>query len=203
MRAPGIQDYENAPGDMIARYDALAFEDVHRNVLQLLPSKPCRVLDIGAGTGRDAAWFAARGCSVIAVEPADALRQAGITLHPHPAIKWLDDGLPELRRTLARREVFDLVMLTGVWMHLDAAERELAMPRVASLVAPRGQLVFSLRHGPVPAGRRMFDVSSEETVSLAGAADLKLVFEGANASVQAGPRAAGVTWTRLAFERAG
>ncbi len=35
------------------------------------------VLDIGAGSGRDALWFAEHGCQVIALEPAADLRQIG------------------------------------------------------------------------------------------------------------------------------
>jgi hypothetical protein len=30
-------------------------------------------------------------------------------------------------------------------------------------------MIFTLRHGPVPVGRRMFDVSAEETIHLAEA----------------------------------
>ncbi len=30
-----------------------------------------------------------------------------------------------------------------------------------------GQILMSLRHGPVPPGRRMFDVSADETIALA------------------------------------
>ncbi|MDB5837290.1 MAG: SAM-dependent methyltransferase, partial [Caballeronia sp.] len=37
------------------------------------------------------------------------------------------------------------------------------MPNVSSLVHEGGVLIMSLRHGPIPRGRRMFDVSAEET----------------------------------------
>ena len=42
----------------VNQYEGLAFADVHRDVLHLFPATPSRVLDIGAGTGRDAAAFA-------------------------------------------------------------------------------------------------------------------------------------------------
>ena len=41
------------------------------------------------------------------------------------------------------------------------------MARVAPLVRPGGLMALSLRHGPVPAGRRMFEVSAQETCELA------------------------------------
>lgn len=64
-------------------------------------------------------------------------------------------------------------MLTAVWMHLDHKERQVAMPSVASLLASDGTLVLSLRHGPVPNGRRMFEVSAEETILLANQCGLR------------------------------
>jgi protein-L-isoaspartate O-methyltransferase len=162
-----------------------------------MPDAPCSVLDIGSGTGRDAAAFAAMGHRVVAVEPTDALRTHAETTHRSSRIEWLDDGLPDLNVVLARGETFDLVMLTAVWMHLDMPQRRQAMPRVASLLAPAGTMIMSLRHGPVPPGRRMFEVSAEETIELARAQDLRVVLNLRTPSVQ--PSNKDVSWTRLAF----
>ena len=52
-------------------------------------------------------------------------------------------------------------------MHLDELQRRQAMPNVAALVRNGGVMIMSLRHGPVPPGRRMFEVSTEETIALA------------------------------------
>jgi hypothetical protein len=87
-------------------------------------------------------------------------------------------------------------------MHLDAPERRVAMRPLAALLAPGGVLVLSLRHGPVPAGRRMFEVSAEETIALAQACGLRPVLHLHEPSLQPANRAAGVTWTRLAFRPA-
>ena len=48
-------------------------------------------------------------------------------------------------------------------MHLDEQQRKRAMPRVAGLVRQSGVMMLSLRHGPVPPGRRTFEVSADET----------------------------------------
>jgi protein-L-isoaspartate O-methyltransferase len=177
----------------------LSFTDLHRPVLHLMPNAPCRVLDIGSGAGHDAASFAEMGHSVVAVEPTDELRIPAMARYPSSSIEWLDDSLPDLDSLLARAETFDLVMLSAVWMHLDAAQRRNAMPRVASLIAADGMMIMSLRHGPVPQGRRMFEVSADETIQLAQAQGLDAVLNLRTDSVQAVNRRAGVTWTRLAF----
>ena len=66
-------------------------------------------------------------------------------------------------------------MMTAVFMHLDADQRRHAMPRLCRLLRPGGTMALSLRHGPVPAGRRMFDVSAGETIALAGEHGMDIV----------------------------
>ena len=84
-------------------------------------------------------------------------------------------------------------------MHLEPGQRPAGMFSLASLLAPEGVLVVSLRHGPLPAGRYMFEVSGDETMALASSHGLARVFKVVTESSQAVNRAAGVTWTRLAF----
>jgi SAM-dependent methyltransferase len=196
---PGTHGYAEQAQTLIARYEAAAFEQKYSAALHLLPVQSSGVLDVGAGSGADAAWFAARGHSVVAVEPTAELRLAGRALHPEPNIEWIDDGLPSLSMVLAQRKRFDVILLTAVWMHLDANERARGMPVLAHLLERNGLLMMSLRHGPIPLERRMFDVSAEETIELAEAVGLKLLLCARTASVQQENRAAGVTWTSLAF----
>ncbi len=73
---------------------------------------------------------------------------------------------------------FDVVMLSAVWMHLDELQRRKAMPNVAVLVRNGGVMIMSLRHGPVPPGRRMFEVSAEETIALAQPLGLRCTLGG-------------------------
>jgi SAM-dependent methyltransferase len=167
--------------------------------MHLIPNDPCHVLDIGAGTGRDAAGFAALGHRVVAVEPTEEMRRGAMALHPSPLIEWLDDGLPDLAIVLARRGQFDVVMLTAVWMHLDEQQRRRAIPNVAALVRQGGVMIMTLRHGPVPPGRRMFEVSAEETIGLAQPLGFRCVL---NRQAESSLRQPGVTWTRLAFLKA-
>src|SRR5260370_22328885 len=127
-----------------------------------MPATPSRVLDVGAGTGRDAAALAALGHTVVAVEPTPELRAHGQRLHPEAAITWIDDSLPDLGKVHARAERFDLVLLTAVWMHLDSDQREHAIATIAGLLQPGALVTLLLRHGPVAAGPPMFDGSAPE-----------------------------------------
>ncbi|MDT4820795.1 class I SAM-dependent methyltransferase [Achromobacter agilis] len=167
--ASGTQGYGENAAALADQYESIAFADVHRDVIHLMPAAPARVADIGAGSGRDAAALARMGHAVVAAEPTPELRLEGQRRHTLPNLEWVDDALPDLSGLRGQGREFDLIMLTAVWMHLDADERRLGMEALASLLAPGGQILMSLRHGPVPPGRRMFDVSAQETIELAAA----------------------------------
>lgn len=199
VQMSGTEGYAEEADELFRRYESIPATDAHRSVLHLIPAQPSRVLDIGSGTGRDAAWFASQGHRVVAVEPTDALRIPAMVLHASPRIEWLNDSLPDLALLRGRIDSFDLVMLTAVWMHLNEARRQRAMPKVASLLRAGGTMIMKIRHGPVPEGRRMFDVTPEETIELAYLEGLQPILNLRTESIQAQNRLKGVSWTTLAF----
>jgi len=197
---PGTAGYAAEAPDLMQRYERGDTARLHRPVLHLMPQPPAHVLEIGAGTGRDAAWFAARGFTVTAVEPVDALREGAMRLHTVETIRWIDDGLPELKSIAGEHEAYDLVMLTAVLMHLDAPQRLGAMRTIAQLVRPGGVIMLYMRHGPVPEGRTMFDVTAEEIKAISAPLDLTPIFE--LLDEPDGRSRPGVSWTRLVLQKA-
>lgn len=194
----GTDGYAGEADRLAEQYESIAFADVHAPLLHLFPPLPARVCDIGAGTGRDAAALARLGHRVVAVEPTAELRAHGRRIHAGVAIDWVDDALPDLPALHRRGETYDLILLTAVLMHLDAAERRAAVAALAGLLAPQGLVVLSLRHGPVPPGRRMFDVRPEEVVALGAGHGLRLVEQAGRGDMFA---RASVTWSLLALRR--
>ena len=77
--AIAIRWYDQNVSDVSRRYESVPAETVHGWLVDLLPSAPALVLDVGAGTGRDAAWLASRGLEVTAVEPSGAMRTTAPT----------------------------------------------------------------------------------------------------------------------------
>jgi hypothetical protein len=57
----GTEGYADEAEELFTRYEAIPAAENHRHVLHLMPKAPSRVLDVGSGTGRDAAWFASLG----------------------------------------------------------------------------------------------------------------------------------------------
>lgn len=190
--------YSDDAAALAQQYERIRFDELHRDVLPYFPSPPSDVLDIGAGSGRDAAALVRLGHRVVAVEPTAALRREGQRIHASLPIEWIDDALPSLMRVLTQHRVFDLVLLCAVWMHLDRDARAAAMRSVAALLAKGGIVAMSLRHGPVPAGRTMFDVSAEETIALGREAGLVEQYRGTREDAQ---RRSDVTWSVVVMRR--
>jgi SAM-dependent methyltransferase len=138
--------YDNHAAALATQYDAIESGDIHNIWKKHLPKKVGLACDIGAGTGRDANWLASKGWDVIAVEPSRAMREYGETKSA-PTVTWLNDALPHLDklRTLGHR--FDLILLSAVWMHIPAAQRERAFRILSEMLGPSGVLVISLRYG--------------------------------------------------------
>ena len=101
MMSDAIRWYDRNVSDVSRRYESVAAETVHGWLVDLLPNAPALVLDVGAGTGRDADWLALRGLEVIAVEPSGAMRaEAQRCCVLCPRSDGLSDSLPSLDRIL-------------------------------------------------------------------------------------------------------
>ena len=151
-------------------YNSLAVDSIHRSWLKgHLPENPGIACDIGAGSGRDANWLAARGWDVIAVEPSNEMRQAA-QKQAHPNVTWLDDSLPDLSKLRLLGHRFDLVLLSAVWMHVLPGKRERAFRIISELLNPSGVLVVTLRHGGDDAEiaeRGFHEVTADELLEFA------------------------------------
>jgi SAM-dependent methyltransferase len=163
-----IQIYNNNAEQFASEYESLAFESVHAEALEFLQRAPAAVLDVGAGSGRDAAWFAERGCDVVAVEPAAQMIVAGKALHPDARIRWVQDKLPELKTVMRLGLSFDIILLSAVWMHVHEDDRQRSFRKLISLLKAGGIMVISLRHGPISGQRQVYPGSVSEIERLAG-----------------------------------
>lgn len=184
---------------LIPSYEAIDCNDLYAPVLNYLPNKRSIILDIGAGTGRDAAWFAGRGHHVTAVEPVAAFRDAGQKLHSGFAINWLDDCLPDLENLLEFNLNYDVVLISGVWQHLTEDQRRNAVGHIPSLLKRNGVFILSLRHGPGAVLRPVTPCDPEAVISGAIEAGLRLCHHQKVGSMQEQNIKLGVNWTWLVF----
>lgn len=194
--ANAIAGYTAQAAQLVVRYDAIPNEIWYAPVRHLLPATPARVIDIGAGTGRDARWLATMGHAVTAVEPVPAFVAAG---QAQDGARWITDALPALPQALALDEHFDLIILSAVWQHLDARERQAAAPVLRRLAAAGATLLMALRHGPASTDRPVWPIDVDDTAQLLAGAGFRETFRTSARSILPANLAAGVHWTWLAL----
>jgi SAM-dependent methyltransferase len=194
----GIPYYDQHATQLTEQYEALAPEAVHHWLIDLMPvGSELKALDVGAGSGRDAAWLVSLGYDVWAVEPSEGMRAQGQQLHATSRITWVEDALPKLASIAALNQRYDFILLSAVWMHVPPEQRASAFETLAGLLTKNGLLAITLRCGPAPAERAMFEVSEEEIRQLAnrfGVTVLRCV----NAADQSGRSE--ISWIQMALQ---
>lgn len=150
-----------------ARYESVDASHVNNWLRDLLPSGPAAVLDVGSGSGRDAAWLASLGYDVLAVEPHRIMREEMRRWHPGSRFEWNADRLPELKKTFQSGLSFDFILVNAVWMFVAPTLRERAFRKLVTLLKPRGVIALTLREGPRESDRGMYPVSVQEIEQLA------------------------------------
>lgn len=148
-------------------YQSISADSVHGYLEQALANtQPTTALDVGAGSGRDANWLAAKGWQVTATEPATELLKLA-KQHSQEKVTWCNAALPALKQLPKAHQQFELILLSAVWMHLPSEERPAAIKRLSELLSKTGHMYISLRFGPSDPERPMYPVSYEELQTLA------------------------------------
>lgn len=186
---------------LFRQYQSFKFDSIHRRVLNFFPKAPALILDVGAGSGRDAAHLVGLGHTVTAVEPTIEFVDRARTLHIDVDIDWVIDGLPYLSSVVDRDCTFELILLSAVWMHLDEHQRAESMKTLSILTHSGSIVIMSLRHGPIPKGRIMFEVFGDETSRLARRNGFSTLFEETSDSTQEQSRRSGISWTKIVLRR--
>ena len=196
----GTKGYSEVAELFIETSNEINFRALHRAFIEFIPAKPSRILDVGAGSGRDAAALAYMGHTVAAVEPTKAFRRAGKELYSSSTIEWLDDSLPMLSH-LEKTNQYDFVLASAVWHHLNQDEQQQAMKRIAQLLISGGIFALTLRHGPAGVGTHVFPTYGQQVIENAKAFGLTPLLHRPNQpSLMLGKEA--VTWTKLVFKKA-
>lgn len=166
MQPSVISWYDANASRLAATYEAVPPTPAREWLADLLPPLPALVVDVGAGTGRDAGAFAAAGYDVVAVEPSPGMRAEAERRHPSSRIRWLPDSLPGLNTASRLGLAADVVSLSAVWQHVARPDRSRAFRKLVALLRSGGLLALTLRHGPDD-GRGGHPVSLAEVEALA------------------------------------
>jgi SAM-dependent methyltransferase len=136
-----LEFYDRKADEMSAMYERVDFSRVVDRLAAAIPPR-CRVLELGCGSGRDAALLLALGFDVHAVDGSVGMRDRALALHP------------ELNGRLTRAELpgvlpfgaasFDAAMSWAVIMHLSGDSLPAVFAEVARVVRPGGVFAYSV-----------------------------------------------------------
>jgi SAM-dependent methyltransferase len=140
MDAATARFYEQNAADIAGRYEAVA-SPVERYFGTSFAAG-AKVLDIGSGSGRDAARLLAKGFDAYGVEPSLALRQASVNAHPELRNRLDGASMPDLGLPFGGG--FDGILCSAVLMHVPDHEMFDAALSIRSLLKVHGRLLLSL-----------------------------------------------------------
>lgn len=189
--------YDDSASDYFDSYEKLKFSTVHRAFLRFLPPKGSRCLDVGAGSGRDAAALAKRGYLVTAVEPSSKLLSLAKTHHAGLGIQWVSDSLPVLSAVKRLDERFDLILISAVWMHLQQGDWMPALQSLRTVLKSDGKIALTLRYGSDNSARGMHSVDIEKLIQCAADQGFVPVYQSRRNADHLGRSA--VDWRKLVF----
>lgn len=140
--------YAENSKDIAERYDSVEFH--MKKILGQVFFSGMRVLDVGAGSGRDVNSLLDMGCDAYGIEPCDELREIAIQNRPQLEGKICAGQLPQLGQPFSGG--FDGILCSAVLMHLAKAEMLDAAISMRGALNENGKLLIS-----VPVDRQGLD----------------------------------------------
>ena len=135
--------YDENADKLVEIYEGISSDQLYDWLDDSLPNGPGIALDIGSGSGRDAAWLAEKGFEVIAVEPSTKMQSQAAKLHVNSKITWINDSLPFIAKVTKMGLSFDIILVSAVWQHIKQSDRARAFRKIISLLKPGGVLVLT------------------------------------------------------------
>jgi len=141
MSPSTLNYYDQNSLNATKRYESADVTQLH-NFLSAGLKPGGRLLEIGCGSGRDAAFMVSQGFKVLATDGSASMIEQAQLHHPelvgHMAHLKLPGGLSN------DLGVFHGIYAVAVLMHLSLQEIESTISAVNSLLVPKGRFVFSV-----------------------------------------------------------
>lgn len=133
--------YERNAANLTERYETADVAQIHARLRRAF-APGARLLELGSGSGRDAAAMLASGYQVTITDGSEAMLQQAARGHPELAGRAILHRCPD---PLPYDEgSFDGVYALAMLMHLVPAQIEATMAEVARILRPGGRFFFSV-----------------------------------------------------------
>lgn len=133
--------YSNNASDLSSRYESANVSDLQNKLLNSFKDK-YNILELGCGSGRDAAFMISHGFHVTGLDGSEKMIQSALKLHPELAGNLFAAALPDDLKKL--ENTFEGVYSIATLMHLKEAQLNLVMRELSNLLKLNGILFFSV-----------------------------------------------------------
>ena len=133
--------YEDNAAEITRKYEEVDFDGPVERFARSLPPG-AKILEIGSGSGRDAALMLKLGLSVTGLDGSERMIREAIRLHPELADKLIHCILPSPLPFVDHR--FDAAMSWAVLMHLPSSDLSSVFKEIARVIVPGGLFVYSV-----------------------------------------------------------
>lgn len=161
--------------DMAILYDSFNTHGADGDFYLSLAQSPCRILDLGCGTGSVALRFASLGHTVTGLDPAPGMLDVARQKDKAGTVRWLAGDA----RNFALGETFDLIIMTGhvFQVFLDDAETLAVLSSARRHLAEGGRLVFESRNPPAQAWQGWTEELTREQTDVPGIGPVEVYYQ--------------------------
>jgi cyclopropane fatty-acyl-phospholipid synthase-like methyltransferase len=139
MNQTTLKYYEKEGENIAERYESADVSDLHR-VLTACFKLPAHLLELGCGSGRDAAFMTQQGFTVTAIDGSAMMIESALTYHPELSGHLHTIALPDELSGISGK--FDGIFSIATLMHFSQPQIETILARVNSLLVSKGRFFF-------------------------------------------------------------
>ncbi|SSC70388.1 unnamed protein product [Ciceribacter sp. T2.26MG-112.2] len=161
--------------DMAVLYDSFNAHGADGDFYLSLARSPCRILDLGCGTGSLALRLADLGHAVTGLDPAPGMLDVARQKDKAGTVCWIAADA----RDFALGEAFDLIIMTGHVFQVfhDDAETLAVLSSACRHLAEGGRLVFESRNPPARAWEGWIEERTCERTDVPGIGPVEVYYQ--------------------------
>jgi len=141
MENSTLNFYGKNSREITEKYENLDMENLHQKLIEVF-SKKDNLLELGCGSGRDAAYLISRGYNVTVSDGSQNMLNEAFKLHPELTKNYCIIRLPN--KFLYPKESFSGVYAIAVLMHLKIQEIGMVIEEISRILTKDGKFFFSV-----------------------------------------------------------
>lgn len=181
-----IEYYETNAEDLAARYESADVRELHSRMLSTF-SPGSSLLEVGCGTGREAAFLIENGCDVDCIEASRSMISLALEYHPELKDRIITGVAPGCLNSINKK--YDGIYSIATLMHLSLDDIAAVLEGFYSRLKTSGRILISVplsrpdleASGYDPKGRYFLLLSEEEWCDVIGGAGFTEIETSTNA----------------------